>query len=95
MRIFVLTATYELRVSRKNHLRDHPNLMLSKYLMTTYTLHCKDTIPKIRKQIFPEKELCGLSPNFHILVPVSVLYIPTIGLPILLQENMLTDPGII
>jgi hypothetical protein len=26
MRIFVLTATYELRVSRKSHLRDHPNL---------------------------------------------------------------------
>jgi hypothetical protein len=25
MRIFVLTATYELRVSRKSHLRDHPN----------------------------------------------------------------------
>ncbi len=24
MRIFVLTATYELRVSRKSHLRDHP-----------------------------------------------------------------------
>jgi hypothetical protein len=24
MRIFVLTATYELRVSGKNHLRDHP-----------------------------------------------------------------------
>ncbi len=24
MRIFVLTATYELRVSRKNQLRDHP-----------------------------------------------------------------------
>ncbi len=33
MRIFVLTATYELRVSRKSHLRDHPidrvNLILS------------------------------------------------------------------
>ncbi len=26
MRIFVLTATYELRVSRKSHLRDHPTL---------------------------------------------------------------------
>jgi|LakMenE18May11ns_1017448.scaffolds.fasta_scaffold9091994_1 hypothetical protein len=26
MRIFVLTATYELRVSRKNHLRDHPTV---------------------------------------------------------------------
>jgi hypothetical protein len=24
MLIFVLTATYELRVSRKSHLRDHP-----------------------------------------------------------------------
>jgi hypothetical protein len=26
-------------------------------------------------------------------VSVSDLYIPTLGLPILLQENMLTDPG--
>jgi hypothetical protein len=42
-----------------------------------------------------EKELHGLSPNFHIHVSVSVsdLYIPTIGLPILLQENMWTDLG--
>ena len=29
MRIFVLTATYELRVSRKSHLRDHPSLNIS------------------------------------------------------------------
>jgi hypothetical protein len=43
------------------------------------------------KQIFPEKELRGHSPNFHIYVSVSDLYIPTIDLPILLQE-MLTDP---
>jgi hypothetical protein len=40
-----------------------------------------------------EKELRGLSPNFHIHVFVSDLYIPTIGLPILLQENMWIDPG--
>ncbi len=45
------------------------------------------------KQIFPEKELRGLSLNFHIHVSVSDLYFPTIGLPILLQENMWTDPG--
>jgi hypothetical protein len=45
------------------------------------------------KQIFPEKELRGLSPNFHIHVSVSDLNIPTTGLPILLQENMWTDPG--
>jgi hypothetical protein len=38
------------------------------------------------KQIFPEKELCGHSPNFHTLVSVSDLYVPTIDLPILLQE---------
>jgi hypothetical protein len=35
------------------------------------------------KQIFPEKELCGLSPHIHIHVSVSDLYVPTIGLPIL------------
>jgi hypothetical protein len=38
------------------------------------------------KQIFPEKELRGHSPNFHIHVLVSDLYIPTMDLPILLQE---------
>jgi hypothetical protein len=43
--------------------------------------------------MFPEKELRGLSPNVHIHVSVSDLYIPTIGRPILLQENIWTDPG--
>jgi hypothetical protein len=43
------------------------------------------------KHIFPEKELRG--PNFHIPVSVRFLYIPTIGLPILLQSNMWIDPG--
>ncbi len=38
------------------------------------------------KQIFPEKEYRGLKPNFHIHVSVSELYIPTKGLPILLEE---------
>ncbi len=45
------------------------------------------------KQIFLEKELRGLSLNYHIHVSVSDLHIPTIGLPILLQENMWADPG--
>jgi len=40
------------------------------------------------KQIFPEKEYRGLSPNFHIHVSVSKLYIPTMGLPVLLEEIM-------
>ncbi len=48
---------------------------------------------RILKQNFLEKELRGQSPNFHIHVSVSDLYIPTIDLPILWQENMWTDPG--
>jgi hypothetical protein len=40
----------------------------------------------ILKHIFREKEYRGLSPNFHIHASVSDLYIPTIGLPILLEE---------
>jgi hypothetical protein len=42
------------------------------------------------KKIFPEKELRGHNPNFHIHVSIGDLYIPTLGLPILLQENMWT-----
>jgi hypothetical protein len=38
------------------------------------------------RQIFPEKEYRGLSPNFHIHMSVRELYIPTIGLPVLLEE---------
>ncbi len=41
----------------------------------------------------PRKELRGLSPNFHIHWPESYLYIPTIGPPIFLQQNMQTDRG--
>jgi hypothetical protein len=38
------------------------------------------------KQIFPEKELRGHSPNFHMHVSVGDLFIPTIDLPLLLHE---------
>ncbi len=40
--------------------------------------------------VFPEKELCDLSPNFHIHVSVSDLYIPRISPHIFLQQ---TDHG--
>ncbi len=49
-----------------------------------FTLQRQNT--EISKQIFPEKEYRGLSPNFHIHSSVSDLYIPTIGLPIVLEE---------
>ncbi len=43
--------------------------------------------------VFPENELRGFSPNFHIHVFVSVLYIPRIGPHIFLQQNRQTDRG--
>ena len=51
-------------------------------LLLPSTLQRQNT--EISKQIFPEKEYRGLSPNFHIHVSVMDLYIPTIGLSILL-----------
>ncbi len=45
------------------------------------------------EKISQERNCAALSPNFHIHVSVSDLYIPTISLPILLQENKWADPG--
>ncbi len=43
------------------------------------------------EQMFPGQELRGYSPNSYIHVSVSDLYIPLIGLPVLLQENRWAD----
>ncbi len=45
------------------------------------------------KQIFLGKKLRGYSVNSYIRVSVSDLYIPLIGLPILLQENRWAEHG--
>jgi hypothetical protein len=45
------------------------------------------------KQIFPEMKLRRLNPNSYNHVSVSNLYIPTIVLPILLQEYRGADLG--
>jgi hypothetical protein len=58
-------------------------------------IHCKEPMLKIRNKYSQKKELRGHSPDFHIHVSVRDLYISTIDLPILLQENMWTNPGII
>ncbi len=60
-------------------------LVFTRLGITEHTLQRHNTVYSI--QIFPEKDLRGLSPNFNIHVSVNYLYIPTIGLPIL-QENM-------
>ncbi len=54
---------------------------------------CKDSIPKIRNKYSQKRKLAASVPIFHIHVSVRDLYISTIGLSILLQENMWADPG--
>jgi hypothetical protein len=60
-----------------------------------------ETVPALQrtntgnlKQIFPEKELCGHSPNFYICVPVSNLYISHDQSAYSAAGNMWTDPRI-
>jgi hypothetical protein len=43
--------------------------------------------------VFSETKLRSVIPNTYIHVSVSDIYIPRIGLPIGLQQNMQTDPG--
>ncbi len=52
-------------------------------------LHCNEN----SIYVFLSWELRCLSPNFHIYVYVSDLYIPRIGPYIFLQQNGQTDPG--
>ncbi len=54
-----------------------------------HDIHCNEN----PIYVFPEKELCGLSPNFHIHVSVSDLYIPRISPHIFLQQNRQIYPG--
>jgi hypothetical protein len=51
--------------------------------------HCKENLI----YVFLFWELPGLCSNFHILVPVSDLYIPHDRSTYFLQQNMQTDPG--
>ncbi len=46
-----------------------------------------------RKLLFPKQNYNVLSPSSYTPISVRDLYISRIGLPILLHENMWTDPG--
>ncbi len=69
-----------------------------------HTLHSGPPTGPVPRQVFPPCmenpiyvfliwELRGLSPNFHIYVSVSDLYIPRICPHISLKQNRQTDPG--
>ncbi len=57
--------------------------------LSVVILHCKEN----HIYVFPEKELRGLIPNFHIHVSVGDLCSPRIGPHIFLQQNRQTNPG--
>jgi hypothetical protein len=64
---------------------------LSDVIIDMWPFH---TEPKIRFFVSPEMNLHGLDLNSYIRVSVSDLYIPRIGLPIWMQQNIyksLTD----
>jgi hypothetical protein len=75
----------------------YSNLFLTYFLcranhrpsVPTLHRHCTEN----SKHIFPEMKLRGLVPSSYIHVSVSYLYTHTIGLPILLQENWITNRG--
>ncbi len=75
MRIFVLTATYELRVSRKSHLRNHPTAQ-------SPAMGAKNQVG-IGSSYRPAS-LCSLASQFHtrflelIPRPVAGLKFPTL-----------------
>jgi hypothetical protein len=54
-------------------------------------LHCKDEIPKIRNKYSQERNCTATNSYSH--VSVSDLYIPLIGLTILLQEKRWAERG--
>jgi hypothetical protein len=63
--------------------------LCSVIILVEYTPHFNENTV----YAFPEKELRGLSHNFHIHASVSDLYFPRIGPHIFLQQNRQTDCG--
>ncbi len=62
MRIFVLAATYELRVSRKSHLRDHPSHKMAWQILDLKLTRTRNwdygLIGKKRIDCFDERIVC-------------------------------------
>ncbi len=66
---------------------------VSYYFICTYTVSAAQHCKEYPNYVFLSWELRGLSPNFHIHMSVSDLYIPRSSPHISLQQNRETDPG--
>ena len=85
------TKLVRKRTEREESTKRISNMVLKQkvFFSTIVQPHCNENL--IYVLLF--WELCDLSPNFHINVSVSDLYIPRIGPHISLQQNRQTDPG--
>jgi hypothetical protein len=73
-----------------------PLLMPLSFLRDAYqfwTVLLRSAWEQHSRYAFPERKLHVISPNFYVHISVSDFYIPTIGLPIWLQQNRWTDTG--
>ncbi len=61
-------------------------LTITRFSASRYSYYTAKTKYRNFKTNIPRKGISGLCPNFYIHASVSDLYIPTIGLPILLEE---------
>jgi hypothetical protein len=92
MNIFIMySLNLEVQILKISTVKKHlPSCDIINSVYIGYSNHSCTTLQRqnteISKQIFPERKYRGLSPNFHIHAYVNDLYIPTIGLPILLEE---------
>ncbi len=89
-----ITAPYCTMIEKKNfpHISGNSDRIGRKFIYEEglpYTLQRQNA--ENLKQIFPEKEYRGLSPNFHIHVSVSKLYIPTMGLTVHATKRSITQ----
>jgi hypothetical protein len=69
--------------SKEYHIENREGPRGYKGVIRCCMMHCNEN----PIYVFPEKELRGLSLNFHIHVSVRDLYIPRIGPHIFLQQN--------
>jgi hypothetical protein len=87
-RVIILASTQDMcRAELRPRLTVVGNISKCTQARRTVTPALQRTNTENSKQMVPEKELRGQGPNFHTHVSVNDLYIPTIDLPILLQEK--------
>ncbi len=85
VRFFILLHICHTLVTEKKVESNYRNCRDLDVLISCAICTAKTKCRKFKTYI-PRKGISGLSPNFHIHVSMSELYIPTMGLPVLLEK---------